>query len=157
MTDIKETVDSWLKDIGAFAGVDLGFNEHGVCAMTFEDGLICRVEQPSGSGMVLFSSPRGQVPADREESGAYLKRLLCANRPGNTLDGAFFCIDDRDQVLLCRLVPVAGLDGTGFRNALGHFVETARRVDMMHAASGSSPDDTDAAGFNPHDGFVLRV
>jgi hypothetical protein len=160
---MNDTVATWLRELSHRAGIQLRMNADGDCVFGYGEELRITVSVPPGSPLVFLAADVGGLPS--EGRLALYENLLSQNLFFDGTNGATFALDtDLGRIVLNFAAPIVSLDGPGFENALGVFVETAEKWMTRLAASstgeGSQAEKPDVAKMEPADelpSFAVRI
>lgn len=136
----RNGVEDGLSQLGAQAGVPLGLDQDGCCAIVLDDGLNVVVEADEARGLAHLHADLLRVGRARRLElfeRAMALNLFCAGTEGATLglDGG------SDALVLYLGRPLDGLTGNDLAGLVGEFVGLARRLrDELQQSDADTPE-----------------
>jgi hypothetical protein len=136
----RADVAAALADLGRQIGVErLELDEQGTAEITVDGGIdVTLAHLPPLPGLVAAAAV-----AEADDGGVLARRLLQANTSwALTQGGSFAMLPGRPELMLCRLIPVAGRDGAALDQDLAAFVElvVAWRDQIAELEEPAGPD-----------------
>jgi hypothetical protein len=141
-------VDDLLREFGARSGLGpLARNNDGICRLIFDGGLVVDIEAADGDPDLHLTAVVSPLRPDA--GGALLRDLLAANLAKESCGAALALDVTRDELVLCRQLPVETLSYPVFERTLDAFLNHIERCraylnNSVDAAAGAPPGATTA-------------
>jgi Tir chaperone family protein CesT len=121
------SVDDLLREFGSRTGLGtLARNRDGICRLIFDGGLVIDIEAPDHDPDLYITAAVG--PLETDAGSALLRDLLATNLMGKESAGAALALDQtRDEIVLCRQLPVEALTYRAFERAIESFLNHLER------------------------------
>jgi hypothetical protein len=133
MTEDKQIVADWMKEISAALGVELELDEEGICSFQIGDKAVITLEVSEDFPEVYIYSALVPLPKT-EEAAALMSRALELNAfQAMTRGGSIAMAPGGGVLIFCYSTPIAGVDATIFSNLLGTFFETVSELKTLLA------------------------
>lgn len=139
-----DALNALLAPLGQRLGIDgLRADDSGYCALSIDQAFVLHLVHVEARDSVQCMAELGPLP--RQGRATLMAELLHANALLAGTDGATLALDvARDVALLCRELPLPGLDFVAFERALESFVLQVDRWTARLRAAAAEGDDADA-------------
>ncbi|THF57274.1 type III secretion system chaperone [Pseudothauera rhizosphaerae] len=121
--NVREQAGALLRAVGGGLGLDLALDGDGACGLRIDDRLDLTLRVEAEPPALLAYAVAGTLPAEGRE--AVLRRLLAANHLWESSRGATWALNG-DDVVLEKLIPLAGLEPETLAGELARFIDVAR-------------------------------
>lgn len=136
-----QTVESWMKDLSVFLGVELALDTDGICTFQIGENNIIGIEVSPDFPVVYIYSPIMALPTDdKDATMALMIRALELNAfQALTGGGAIAISPGGGPLLFCYSMPIAGADSNIFCNTLGSFFNRLPEIKNMLTTTSTMP------------------
>jgi hypothetical protein len=151
------SINDILSEFGSRTGLGaLSRNRDGICRLVFDGNLVVDIEAKDGQSDLTITAAVGS--SGGEIGAAVLREFLAANLMIADNAGAALGLDlVRDELVLCRLLPVDGWSYATFERTLDGFLKHLERCRAHLAGAGAAGPVAPLVSVESGEMHILRV